>query len=123
MIHIKLQVETEKVEALMQLLNDSNLVENIEIEEPKSTIQEVVSSPIIPETLTPTPTPVVVETPAVVEVPTAPEIVVNLTDFENTNFKPMTATDFYKKINASNLAQKEKRIFPQNFIEKEVQSW
>ena len=37
--------------------------------------------------------------------------------------KPMTATDFYKRINASNLAQKEKRLFTQKEVEQEVQSW
>jgi hypothetical protein len=39
------------------------------------------------------------------------------------NLKPMTATDFYKRINASNLAQKENRLFTQQQVEQEVQSW
>ncbi|TAE10860.1 MAG: hypothetical protein EAZ95_14360 [Bacteroidetes bacterium] len=39
------------------------------------------------------------------------------------NLKPMTATDFYKRINASNLAQKENRLFTQKQVEEEVQSW
>jgi len=44
-------------------------------------------------------------------------------DLDDQNLKPMTATDFYKRINASNLAQKENRLFTQKQVENEVQSW
>ncbi|MDX2304709.1 MAG: hypothetical protein NW226_18005 [Microscillaceae bacterium] len=48
---------------------------------------------------------------------------IEVEDIDDQNLKPMTATDFYKKINAANLAQKEKRLFSQSEMEKEVQSW
>ncbi|NJL13820.1 MAG: hypothetical protein HC913_13010 [Microscillaceae bacterium] len=48
---------------------------------------------------------------------------VHVEDPDDVQLKPMTATDFYKRINASNLAQKENRIFSQEALEKEVQSW
>lgn len=44
-------------------------------------------------------------------------------DLDDQNLKPMTATDFYKRINASNLAQKENRLFTQKQVETEAQSW
>ncbi|MCU0445121.1 MAG: hypothetical protein MUE85_09395 [Microscillaceae bacterium] len=44
-------------------------------------------------------------------------------DADDQNLKPMTATDFYKRINASNLAQKEKRVFTQKAVEEEVKQW
>lgn len=130
MLSIKIQVETEKVEALMQLLNESGLVSDIEVLEnaqnspnpapiPTANVVEMVT----PEVVISTPESVTeVITPAPV-VETAPEIKISISDFEDVNLKPMTATDFYKKVNASNLAQKEKRLFSQNFMEKEVTSW
>ncbi|TAE70803.1 MAG: hypothetical protein EAZ85_11480 [Bacteroidetes bacterium] len=128
MIHIKLQVEVDKVEAVMQLLNDSGLVEHIEVVEnaPAQNIPPIPAPvaaepvPVTNEPLMVDSAPVVLDIPVVVE---APPVVVTLADFESTTLKPMTATEFYKKVNASNLAQKEKRIFSQNFMEKEVQSW
>jgi hypothetical protein len=44
-------------------------------------------------------------------------------DADDQNLKQMTATDFYKRINASNLAQKEKRVFTQKAVEEEVKQW
>lgn len=123
MITIKIQVETEKVEALMLLLNESGLVSDVEVVEPttnisssEAVIPDVVVPVIAPAVVTPTPAPVVEEVKM-------PEIKVELADFEDNTLRPMTATEFYKKVNASNLAQKEKRLFSQNFIEKEVASW
>lgn len=123
MITIKIQVETEKVEALMLLLNESGLVSDVEVVEPttnissnEAVIPDVVVPVIAPTVVTPTPSPVVEEVKT-------PEIKVELADFEDNTLRPMTATEFYKKVNASNLAQKEKRLFSQNFIEKEVASW
>ena len=48
---------------------------------------------------------------------------IEVEDIDDQNLKPMTATDFYKRINAANLAIKEKRVFSQAHMEKEVQSW
>ncbi|GAB4408507.1 MAG: hypothetical protein OHK0053_35230 [Microscillaceae bacterium] len=48
---------------------------------------------------------------------------VHVEDPDDAQLKPMTATDFYKRINASNLAQKENRMMTQEALEKEVQSW
>lgn len=48
---------------------------------------------------------------------------IEVEDIDDQNLKPMTATDFYKRINAANLAQKEKRLFSQSEMEKEVQTW
>jgi hypothetical protein len=76
MIHVKLQVEADKIIALTELLKNSGLVAQMEVE-----------------------------------------------DIDDQNLKPMTATDFYKRINASNLAQKEKRIFSQKSVEQEVAQW
>ncbi len=47
---------------------------------------------------------------------------VQVDDLDDSTLKPMTATDFYKRINASNLAQKEKRVFTQKEVETEVQT-
>jgi hypothetical protein len=44
-------------------------------------------------------------------------------DLDDQSLKQMTAVDFYKRINAANLAQKEKRMFSQKEVEQEVQSW
>ncbi len=44
-------------------------------------------------------------------------------DLEDQNLKPMTATDFYKRINAANLAHKENRIFSQKNMESEILTW
>jgi hypothetical protein len=44
-------------------------------------------------------------------------------DPDDQNLKPMTSIDFYKRINAANLAQKEKRMISQRELEQEVQSW
>jgi hypothetical protein len=44
-------------------------------------------------------------------------------DADDQSLKQMTATDFYKRINASNLAQKEKRVFTQKAVEEEVKQW
>jgi hypothetical protein len=76
MITIKLQTDIQNVEALLQLIKDSNLASNIDVE-----------------------------------------------DLDDQNLKPMTATDFYKRINASNLAQLEKRVFSQKTVEEEVKQW
>lgn len=48
---------------------------------------------------------------------------ISVEDLDDQNLKPMTATDFYKRINAANLAQKEKRTFTQKTVEEEVKSW
>ena len=48
---------------------------------------------------------------------------VEVDDVDDAALRPMTATDFYKRINASNLAQKEKRLIAQKLLEQEVQSW
>ena len=48
---------------------------------------------------------------------------IEVEDIDDQNLKPMTATEFYKRINAANLALKEKRVFSQTDMEKEVQSW
>ncbi len=37
--------------------------------------------------------------------------------------KQMTTTDFYKKLNASNKAQMEKRLISQRALMEEVKSW
>ncbi|MEO1653120.1 MAG: hypothetical protein AAFU64_06220 [Bacteroidota bacterium] len=44
-------------------------------------------------------------------------------DIDDQNLKPMTATDFYKKINAANLAEQEGRMLSQSEMEKEVTTW
>lgn len=48
---------------------------------------------------------------------------VEMEDEDDKNLKPMSATDFYKRINAANLAQKENRMFSQQAVKTEVQSW
>lgn len=48
---------------------------------------------------------------------------IDVEDLDDQNLKPMTATDFYKRINAANLTQKENRLFSQKAIEQEVQTW
>jgi hypothetical protein len=48
---------------------------------------------------------------------------VEVEDLDDQNLKPMTATDFYKRINAANLAQKEKRTLSQKALEEEVKLW
>lgn len=48
---------------------------------------------------------------------------VEMEDEDDKNLKPMSATDFYKRINAANLAQKENRMFSQQEVKTEVQSW
>ncbi len=44
-------------------------------------------------------------------------------DLEDQTLKPMTATDFYKRINAANLAHKETRVFSQKNMESEILTW
>ncbi len=44
-------------------------------------------------------------------------------DPDDQKLKPMSVTDFYKKINAANLAITEKRRHSQRFMEEEVQKW
>ena len=36
---------------------------------------------------------------------------IDVEDLDDQNLKPMTATDFYKRINAANLAQRENKVF------------
>jgi hypothetical protein len=48
---------------------------------------------------------------------------VEMEDEDDKNLKPMSATDFYKRINAANLAQKENRLFSQQEVKTEVASW
>ena len=48
---------------------------------------------------------------------------VAIEDLEDQNLKPMTATDFYKRINAANLAHKENRVFSQANMEKDILTW
>ena len=48
---------------------------------------------------------------------------IDVEDLDDQNLRQMTATDFYKRINAANLAQKEQRVFSQEAIEREVQAW
>lgn len=48
---------------------------------------------------------------------------ISIEDLEDQNLKPMTATDFYKRINAANLAHKENRVFSQKNIETDVLTW
>ncbi len=44
-------------------------------------------------------------------------------DPDDQNLKSMTATEFYKRINAANLAQQEQRLISQEQIEQEVNQW
>ena len=48
---------------------------------------------------------------------------IEVEDADDQTLKPMTATDFYKRINASNLDQKEKRVMSQKNLEEEVKTW
>lgn len=48
---------------------------------------------------------------------------IEVEDADDQNLKPMTATDFYKRINASNLDQKENRLMSQKSLEEEVKTW
>ncbi|MCS6821653.1 MAG: hypothetical protein NZ551_07275 [Microscillaceae bacterium] len=44
-------------------------------------------------------------------------------DDDDQKLKPMTLIDFYKKINASNLAERERRVFSQKQVREEVATW